>query len=221
MTLTDYLDGMRRSHTIADLEAAIQARFRHGYRGRTWKTIKRVMSESGRAICDAHEHGRFVPRFGPRRMLTVCNETYKVGRGYNSTGMRYVWVYAKQFALEVLTDKGLGVRASHYVWDDCFDYPHRALKTVEEAFAGEIKDPPLNRLIFTGKSQFGPVEVDAAYERKHRAHRPCKCGGTIWDWGAGFSSGFTFVNWRCDGCTRMWTEYMTSERLTELRARAS
>lgn len=222
MKLTDYLDGMRAATTAKELEAAIQAPFKHSFRGRTWSTICKVRIEAGNRICEAHPHGDYVPRFGPGRVLTVRGESYKVGRGQNSTGVRYVWHSAGEWAKDVLKHAGLSTRAAHRIWEGWSDYPHRCLPIVEAALAGKIPDPRLNRLIRHKRTGYGSpirytVEQNDADESDRRATRPCKCGGTLFDWGAGHSEGFEFINWHCNACPDVFTEYMTRDRLYALR----
>jgi hypothetical protein len=219
MTLTDYLDGMRGAATATDLEAAIQAPFKHSFRGPTWSRICNTRIEAGNRICLASPNGKFVPMFGPRRKLTLCGHTYGVGYGQNSSGERYVWTYAEEWAVKVLREHGFGVRASHLIWDNAGSYPHRALQCIEEALAGQHPDPPMNRLIYVRDTCDGmPVRVDRRYESKHRAHRPCRCGGTRWDWGSGYSLGITFVHWYCDGCPRVYEEHVTEDRFAKIRS---
>jgi hypothetical protein len=219
MNLTEYLDRLRAAVTADQLEAAIQAEFKHPFSGPTWSRICKVQREAGNRIVAAHPNGKFVPQCGPRRRLTLCGETYGVGYGQNSTGERYVWTYAEEWAVKVLRERGFSIRAAHLIWDHSFDYPHRALACVEEALAGQHQDPPMRRLIYSRNTIGGPVRVNRRYESKHRAHRPCRCGGTRWDWGSGYSLGITFINWYCDGCPRIYTEYMTGRGLYEIRNR--
>lgn len=221
MKLTEYLDGMRAAATAEELEAAIQAPFKHSYRGRIWSQICEVRIAEGERICAAHPLGRFVPRYGPRRQLTVCGETYRVGRGGNSTGVRYCWHAAGQWVMEILRREGFSVRAAHRLWDGWSGYPHRALKIVEEALAGKIPDPELNVLRPHGRTSGGPirysVEANEADQHDRRASRPCPCGGTLFDWGGGWSEGFDFINWHCIACPEIYTEYMTREQFYSLR----
>lgn len=220
MKLTEYLAGFEAAVTVDDLEKAIQAPFKHQFRGPTWSRICTARKIAGQRIVDSHLFSRYVPRFGAGRILTVCGETYRVGRGQNSTGVRYVWYYAKEFFLEVVQRNGIGVRASHQIWDTAFDYPHRTITILDEFFAGNLADPKLNRLIYTGRCSSGtPISVNRREEAEHRSNRPCRCGGLLWDWGAGNSCGFEFINWRCDRCPRTYTEWMTRERLREIRTR--
>ncbi len=222
MTLTEYLDGMRAAATAADLEKAIRAPHEHRFTGRTWERICTVRIESGRRICDAHQHGRFVPRFGGRRLLTVCGETYRVARGYNSAGVRYAWHYATEWATGVFAANGLNKRAASLILDTALNYPHRALGVVGDALAGKLPMPRFDRLIYEGHCATGtPVQVDRKHESRHRAHRPCRCGGLLWDWGCGWNGWAEFISWRCDRCPRVYTEYVTGKRLREIRERPS
>lgn len=222
MKLTEYLDGMREASTADELEAAIRAPFEHSYQGRTWARIRKVVLEAGVRICDAHPNGHFVPRYGPKRHLTVCGESYRVGKGGNSTGVRYAWTNAEHWATGVLRANGFGKRAAHEVWEWALSYPHRALQKVEAALAGELPDPTFDVLIDT-TSSFGTgesVRVNRDTEADGRAHRSCPCGGCegwLWDWGAGHNGYANFINWRCDSCPRTFTEYLSDGRLYEIR----
>ncbi len=143
------------------------------------RRICKVRIEAGQRICNASSHARFVPRFGRGRQLEVCGETYRVGRGQNSTGVRYVWHYAKEFAVEVLQRTGIGVRASHQIWNTAFDYPHRTLGILDE-FCGETPRSTIEPVDLPGRSITGtPVKVNRKSEAEHRSHRPCKCGGVL------------------------------------------
>lgn len=216
MNLSDYLDGMRAARTAAELEVAIHVPFKHPFLGPTWSRISKVRRECGRAICDAHPLGAFVPRLGERHRLSVCGETYKVGYGQNSTGVRYCWHYAEQFAMDVLVRNGMSRSAAYGIWGCWSDYPHRCLEIVEDCKAGRYQDPPLNRMIFSHLS-CAPVRV-GKQEAKLRASRPCRCGGRRWDWGCGWNGWTNFINWHCDGCRRVYDECVTEERLSEIRA---
>lgn len=220
MGLTEYLDGMQAATTAAELEAAIQVEYKHLYHGRTWSRIGKVRIQAGERIVAAHPNGRFVPRFGAGRRLTVCGETYKVGVGQNSTGVRYVWHYAQQWAESVLRANGFTMRAAYAIWDNAFGYPHRALAVVADALDGKLPDPRFNRLTYIRNTIGGPVRVNRRTEAKNRAHRPCKCGGWRWDWGCGWNGYALFIHWYCDRCTRIYEEYVTDERITEIRSAA-
>lgn len=221
MILREYLDGMRAATTAAELEAAIQAPFKHPFCGRTWTTICKVRIEAGQRICAAHPHGHLVPRLGERRRLTVCGETYRVGYGGNGTGERYVRHAAGEWAKGLLVRAGLSQQAAHAIWDEWSDYPHRCLDTIEAALAGKLPDPELNVLIRHRVNGGHPirltVEQNEADKLDRRASRPCPCGGTLFDWGGGHSAGFEFINWHCNACPDVFTEYMTWERFAELR----
>lgn len=219
--LADYLAGMEAATTAAELEAAIHAPFNHTYSGPKWARISKVRRVAGERIVSSHPNGRFVPHFGERRTLTLCGETYRVGRGQNSAGVRYVWHFAEHWARTVLVANGFSARASHLIWSTAFDYPHRALAIVADALAGKLPDPRFNRLILWPRRHHGmPVRVNRRTEAKGRAHRDCRCGGWLWDWGCGFNGYANFINWRCDRCPRVFTEYVTDERLSAIRAPA-
>ncbi|MBL0928543.1 MAG: hypothetical protein IBJ15_00230 [Alphaproteobacteria bacterium] len=226
LRLADYLDGFAAANTPDELEAAIRAPIAHRYHGRTWRRICEARIDAGERICAAHPHGVFVPRLGPGRVLSLCGQTYRVGRGGNSTGVRYCWHAAGEWAMALLRKHGFSVTAAHRLWDGWHDYPHRALAIVDAALAGRIPDPPLNVLIRHQRlDTTTPISLTVAAndadEVDRRASRPCECGGTLFDWGSGHSEGFAFVNWRCNACPDVFTEYMTQERLHELRSIAA
>lgn len=216
MKLAEYIDGMRAARTGTELEAAIHAPFKHSFRGPTWSRISKVRKECGRAICDAHADGAFVPKYENNR-ISVCGEAYKVGHGQNSTGVRYCWHYAEKFVQEVLVRKGLTQTAAHAIWGQWSDYPHRCLDTLAEWRDGKLQDPVLNKLILW-RTRGEPANVDRKYEEKHRAWRPCSCGGRRWDWGSGWNGWCSFITWHCDGCTRVYGEYLSDDRFRKIRS---
>ncbi len=219
MKLNDYLEGLRAAQTAAELDLALCASFKHSFSGRTWATIRKTRLEHGLAICDKHQHGLLVPRLDGR-LLTVCGESYRVGRGMNSTGARYVWHSAGEFAKGVLLRNGLSRRAASRIWGSCSDYPHRCLPIIDEALSGRLPDPPMNKLIFSHISHSPvtqTVEANDADKSDRRATRPCGCGGTRFDWGSGFSDDLTFISWHCNGCRRVYIEYVSNARLAEIR----
>lgn len=220
MKFSEYLQGIRAATTGEELEAAIQAPYKHSFSGRTWSAICKERVKTGNAICEAHSLGKFVPRMVGRK-LTVCGETYGVGRGGNSTGVRYAWSNAESFAKAVFMRHGFTARAAHRIWDCWSDYPHRCLPIIEKALAGGYPDPVLDTLQFcyTGS---GPVNITVEEndaDEFGRATKPCQCGGTLFDWGCGFTEGFTRVSWHCNKCADVYGEYVSNERLLKLRAR--
>lgn len=223
MKLAEFLDGMRNATTCEELQAAITNKdFSNPFRGPTWAKICKVRIEAGYRLVEAHEHGQFVPRFGPGRKLQVCGETCGVGRGHNSTGVRYVWHSAGEWAMSVMRKNGLSIRASHRVWDGWKDYPHRCLSVIDKALAGEIPDPVMDVLGEAYVTSAGPINYEAATNEAdtwdRRASRPCPCGnGTLFDWGGGWSEGFDFVNWHCNRCSNVYTEYMSRGRFYAMR----
>lgn len=222
MKLEEYLAGMEAAQTCEELEAAIHMPFRHTYRGRTWNRICKVRIVAGERIVAANPNGRFVPHFGAGRRLTVCGESYRVGRGGNSTGVRYSWHHAGEWAMAILRREGFSIRAAHRIWDGWDQYPHRCLATVAKALAGGYPDPELNLLVRHERTGYGhpikyTVEQNEADPWDRRASRPCACGGTLFDWGAGHSDGFDYINWHCNACPDVFTEYMTQKQLYALR----
>lgn len=223
MRLAEYLDGMRSATTAEELEVALQAPFKHPFHGRVWTQISKVREEVGLAICAGHPNGRFVPTWGPGRKMTLFGETYRVARGGNSTGVRYAWHAAGEWAMGLMRREGLSVRASYRVWENWQQYPHRCLPVIEKALAGEIADPDMNVLVahkLYGHEQ--PIRYSAeqneADQYDRRASMPCPAcdSGIIFDWGAGWSEGFDFVTWHCNGCPQSFTEYVTKERFREI-----
>ncbi|MGH6644281.1 MAG: hypothetical protein ACRED3_16460, partial [Bradyrhizobium sp.] len=157
MTLTEYLAGMRAASTAAELEAAIQVPFKHRFSGPTWSRISNVRIDTGNRICDAHPHGHLVPRFGPRRRLTIAGQTYGVAHGGNGAGARYAWYCAGEWAMQIMRDEGLSQVAAHRIWDCWAQYPHRCLPILDDAFAGKISDPQLDVLSEPYMSTAGPI----------------------------------------------------------------
>jgi hypothetical protein len=221
MKLSEYLDGMRAATTADELEAAIQAPFKHAFSGRTWSQISKVRIEAGDRIIAAHPNAFYIPRWGKRRALTCCGETRKIGRGYNPTGVRYVMHDAGVWVQNLLRKQGWGVRAAYRMWENnWWDYPHRSIRLVDDVLAGKVPDPELN-VLHRYRSSGSPIEYSIeqnnADKWDYRANRPCECGGTLFDWGGGHSEGFEFINWHCNKCPDVFTEYMTQDLFYALR----
>jgi len=226
--LTPYLDGMRAATTADELEAALQKDdfwTAQPYNGRGRKLIDKIMIEEGRRLRDEHSKGHLIPRVSTRNTLTVDGKTYKVGRGGNSTGVRYCWTYAQFWAIDTMVAAGLSRKAAHMLWENFDRYPHRAIRALDRFLAGGLRDPELNVLIKHQHSGGGsPIRYSIAEndaDDRSRASRPCPCGGTLFDWGCGNSYGFEFVNWHCIVCPDVFTEYMTQTQLYALRSRAA
>jgi len=221
--LTDaYAAAFAACTTAEELEHAIQNGPKHPFHGAPWRRISDARIEAGRRICAAHPHGFYIPLVGERRKLTVCGETYRVGYGQNGAGERWVWNGAQSWARTLQMQNGLSRRATYDIWDAAPHYPHRALEIVAAALAGKIKDPRLGYLYRHERTKYAtPIKYSVeANERSHnkRATRPCPtCGGTLFDWGAGFSRGFDSMNWHCNACPDAFTEYMSREKLYRLR----
>lgn len=217
--LTDYLGGIRAASTADELEIALKAPYKHAFYGRTWSMICKARIECGNTICREHPLGKFVPYMAGRK-LSVCGESYGVSRGGNSTGARYVWCGVEAFVKGTLKNHGFTTRAAHRIWDCWSDYPHRCLKVIETALSGGYPDPVMDTLIF-GYTGQNPVKITEAENNAEpywkRATLKCKCSGTLFDWGCGFSEDFTFINWHCNKCPAVYTEYVTPDRFKQIR----
>lgn len=222
-----YLARIAEAPTVEALEAVLQSGRGHPFFGPKWRAISAARVKRGDEICAAHPHGAYVPRFGARRRMTCCGENRSVGYGGNSTGERYAWHGAKTWAVSVMMRHGLGRRAAHRVWGCAGDYPHRALPIVEAALRGEMPDPELNVLQMPpyrtslGRGVRYTLEANEASTYDRRASRMCLCGGVLFDWGSGYSEGFTSISWHCNACDRVFTEYVSSDRLAEIRQRSA
>lgn len=211
--LASYLGGIAEAKTADELEAAIQAPYEYGYLGPVWSRVCKARTKQGRLICAEHRLGHLVPRLEGRR-LVVCGKSMRVWSGDGHM--------QSLFAKRVLREQGVTVRAACLVWDWAWTYPHRALKSLEKWERGELADPQMDTLILVkGGGSGSPVnytteenDTDAV---DRRATMGCKCGGTLFDWGGGFCSDFMVVNWRCNGCPRVFQEYVTTERMKAIR----
>ena len=211
MKLSEYLDGMRAANTADDLEAAIQAPFKHSFRGRVWSQISKVRIEAGNRIVGAHPNSFYIPTLGSRNLLACCGETCRVGYGAG------VW------AQGLLRKQGFGIRAAARLWDsDWHEYPHRCIKLVGQILAGEFPDPQMGVMI--RRDGVFPIKYSVEENERDvrpRPTRPCECGGTLFDWGGGHDYGFEYINWRCNKCPDVLAEYMTREQLYALRSARS
>lgn len=221
LNLSQYLDGLTLAASIEALEAAIQAPRKHNtYHGPTWSRICKVRDSRGREIAHAHPLGQYMPRWEGRK-LVICGEIYgSIGRSGNAAGHRYAMHSAGEFAQSVLKARGFSKRAAYRIWGSWAQYPHRCIAVIQAALDGDMADPLLDTLIYTGKS-CGPVaqtvEANDACPFHKRATMPCKCGGTLFDWGGGYSDTFFFVTWHCNKCPDTYTEYLSDARRKEVR----
>jgi hypothetical protein len=219
MKLCDYLKGLESANTADELESAIHAPFKHAYWGATWTRICKARIKRGAEICVSDPLGRFVPRMEGRELI-MCGQSYKVGRGQNGSGLRYAWHSAGTFAKSAMMDNGLTQRAAHRVWDTWTSYPHRCLAIISASQRGDLADPAMNILIAAGDGGRPinmTVERNNADEMDRRATMVCCCGGSLFDWGCGFADGFTFINWHCNACPQVFTEYVTRDRMAQIR----
>lgn len=220
--LSEYLSGMASAVTADDLEAAIRVPFNYSLHGKTYARISTVRITKGLDICDAHPFGHLVPRLGKRGALTVAGETYRIGPGGNSTGVRYLWHYAEQWGRDVLARHGLSRRASYSVWQRFGSYPHRCLVVLERAMAGEMPDPVVDVMVKEKWAGYGEpvritVEQNNASKYSKRATRPCPCGGVLFEWGSGWDGSFNYINWHCNACPDVFTEYLSKGRLESIQ----
>jgi len=140
--LKDLLQGMRDANTPDELEAAIQVPNNFPYIGPTWTRIRNVRTAQGERLVKQHPLGRFVPNLNSRRQLSVCDETQKLGIGHNGAGARYVWHYAEEFAVSVMTKNGLSKDTACRVWEWWSSgYPHRCLQFLDKEFVNCSPSP--------------------------------------------------------------------------------
>lgn len=85
----------------------------------------------GLALADEHPLGHLLPRFNTRnRHLSIGDQWFRVGRGGNTTGVRYAWTYATEWARGALISNGLSDKTAKGVLDWWSKYPHRALQVL-------------------------------------------------------------------------------------------
>lgn len=224
MKLTQYLDNIQTATTIEMLEAALSSPYKHSYRGPIWSRICNARVTAGLRIAAQHPLGHLVPRIGPGRRIYLAGESYLPGRGGNASGCSYTQHATKAWAEEIFRKHGLSQLAAHRVWQSWRDYPHRCLATLEASAAGLIPDPVLDTLIWDKRPNGFPIayttdENDTIGNRR-RATKPCRCGGALFDWGAGSHAGFDFINWHCNACPDVATEYLSHGRLSKIRSGA-
>ncbi|OJW42434.1 MAG: hypothetical protein BGO50_01495 [Rhodanobacter sp. 67-28] len=217
LTTAAYIAGLQAAGTIEELEQAIQAPRRpHRYRGRGYAAVAAARHAASEALCAAHALAPYIPQFKDN-VLTVFGENRRLGRSRAGS----TWQYAGWWAKDVLKQHGLSQRAAYDVWDWWISgYPHRAIAIVEAALAGKIPDPEMDTLKLAHASG-GPInyslEAKANDPVDSRAHQPCACGGTLFDWGGGYDRGFTFISWHCNQCANVFVEYCTDKRFAEIR----
>lgn len=114
---------------LTKLEATYGSYFDDRYRRASEKLRWDGANVRGRQLAETVEVGRFLPRFEARRRITIDGETRSVGYGGNSTGERYVWTYAEEWAAEVLADRGIPPEVIRETLQ-CWGWPHRALRAL-------------------------------------------------------------------------------------------
>ena len=211
MKRKEYIDGLRSASTVEELETAVQAPYH-----RSWRMITGIIRERAEALCASHPHSRFIPlRNG--NQLEICGEFHSCGRGGG-----YYGYGAEEVVKGALRRNGFSQTAAYRIWELATEaYLHRCVQIIADALDGKLLDPPMNRLIFAGISCCGPVNISVedneAEGTYRRATLACECGGTLFDWGSGYSDGFNFVSWRCNECPRTYSEWVTNERFREIR----
>lgn len=130
MKLSEHLQTIRSAEDSEALEEAFRATFE--FRSpRTKERLRRAVFERGLELCSYAEHGSLVPRWeSRRRRLHVAGENYRVVHGGNSTGIRYAWHDATEWARGVLRHRGIDEETINAILDWWRDYPHRALQAL-------------------------------------------------------------------------------------------
>lgn len=111
---------------LGRLKGAYGSYFSSGYRRASEKLRWEGANARAIELADMLPEGRFLPRIGPRRKLTIGGATYSVGYGGNSTGERYAWCAAKEWTRERLRAGGVPDPTITQVLD-WWGWPHRAL----------------------------------------------------------------------------------------------
>ena len=130
MNLTEHLQLIQSSPSARELEKRFQETLRL-YRWRTQGRIIRAVQRRGAELVAASPAGFYVPQLGRRRRMWLCGEEYSVGYGQNSTGERYSWEYAKQWALSTMRKHKVPPATAKHIMDWWGHYPHRALQYAE------------------------------------------------------------------------------------------
>lgn len=132
MKLKDHLGKIQASESPADLEALFQAAWRDFPHGRSSDRIHAAMRDRGTRLCAEHPRGTLIPRFDTKtRRLHICGQQMAVMKGHNSSGVRYAWSAAEEFALRALGEAGVSHGLSKTIWNTWSDYPHRALRALD------------------------------------------------------------------------------------------
>lgn len=129
--LADVLRGIAEAATPHELEARFRSTFDVWRHQRTKERIRKAVRLRGRDLCGRLDKAGMIPRYAPRSTrLTLCGETYRVGRGYNSTGVQYVSTGAHEWMRETLRRHECPDALARLIMDWWGNYPHRALRAV-------------------------------------------------------------------------------------------
>lgn len=130
MKLSEHIENIRSADTPDALEKAFRATFDQ-FRPRTIARLHRAVIERGLELCQRSKRGALVPRWdGRHRRLHVAGQSYRVVHGGNSTGIRYAWHDAKEWARGVLREQNLDEDTIEIVLEWWREYPHRALRAL-------------------------------------------------------------------------------------------
>lgn len=215
--LSNYLTGIEQAASARELENKIQAVYEHGYEGPAWLRISKACIARGRQLCLVSPHAHLIPLIegeGARKTICVGGKWFS----FNSA----TWMYALQRVVNALRVAGISQRAAYQLFNDALYYPHRCLFTIEQALAGRIPDPVMDVLIPSGKGlpiayELADNEKRGDYKRLSQSCTVCP-DGTLFDWGGGNSSGFTYTCWHCNRCGAKFIEYLSTQRFNEQRA---
>lgn len=133
--LSEHLSAIAIAKTPKELEARCRAahhQFKPNPPNRTWGAISKARVARAAQLIAEHPNGHLIPVLGPRHLLTVCGETYKVGYGQNGAGVRWAWAGAEKWAMGVLKKNRVRAATQRTIWAWALgDYPDRALAAVE------------------------------------------------------------------------------------------
>ncbi len=134
--LAEHLKRIREAKTTKELESFCQAAW-NDYpikfgQNRTHNKIDRAIVGRGKELCNMHPKGDMVPQYRKRNRITVCNETYAVGYGGNSTGVRYARMAANRWVEKILLENGATEELAKNIANWWKRFPHRALQSIEK-----------------------------------------------------------------------------------------
>lgn len=117
---------------LCRLEAEYGSWMNRGYRRASDRLVKDGIRVRGWQLAADSPLGKFLPRIGQRRRMSLLGQEYRVGYGGNGAGERYAWHFAEKWALERLVEAGLPAPVARGVWEWRY-WPHRALAKLATA----------------------------------------------------------------------------------------